>query len=69
MGTVIIRREKIYPTPGTNYRVAWTWRYVIECDGDSYAGTGIGWARRMAKRVANGAQCSKNGKRTKRRAT
>lgn len=47
---VIITRERNYPTvahPGP----AWVYLYTIAVPGDVYPmkGTGIGWARRMAK--------------------
>lgn len=33
MRTYRITRSKLYPTPGTNYRVAWKWLYDVELDG------------------------------------
>lgn len=39
MPTVTITREKMYATPGRNYRFAWKWTYHVSIDGaPSYGG-------------------------------
>jgi hypothetical protein len=44
-----ITRSKVYHRRG---RVAWTWCYAVHIEGyeHPFKGTGIGWARDLAKR-------------------
>jgi hypothetical protein len=51
---VHISREKLYPTPGKNYRAAWKWLYTIHVDSEEFKGEGLSWAKRLAKQKSNG---------------
>jgi hypothetical protein len=55
--TATISRKKLYPTPGTNPRVAWKWLYSVSIDGGdsveigSRVDSATGWAKRRAANV------------------
>lgn len=53
---ITISRSKVYPCPGTNYRVAWKYVYTVVVPGEPYPfdGDSLSWARGLAKRYANG---------------
>lgn len=59
MERILIDRVKITPTPGTNYRLAFTYVYKIIVPASlalygvtEFTGSGLGWARRFAKKLA-----------------
>ena len=56
MYRILISREKIYPMPGSNPRVAWKWSYTIKFPGaeqDNAMGPGLAGCTAYAKRRAD----------------
>ena len=53
MATAVITRERLYPTPGKNPKMAWKWLYTVTCDGQAYTGDRLAWARQLAKKKAD----------------